>query len=351
MLQRSGTALAAASLLIVVLAGRAPAQTKTIEEIVARVNADIILRSELEKRLATLREELAAPAPRGAGLQGAQLEQAIAEQSKNMLRDLIDTALLLQVARDQGMNADLELLKTMERMRQENKFESTEALEKAIIAQGYNLDEFKQDIRTRYLTGQVLGREVYSRIIVTVEEMRKYYEEHKKEFDRPEGIRISEIAVNAENRTPDEVENQRKKVEDALAAVRKGEDFAETAAKFSEAASAQDGGDLGFFQKGQLNKTLEDALAGVEKGQTSDVLKLSDGFAIFKVEDKHSGGVLPFELAQREIQDILFSQRAQPRIREYLTKLREEGFVQTAEGYVDTGAAPVKASDAESRKN
>src|SRR5207247_8762446 len=84
---------------------------------------------------------------------------------------------------------DLEVVKTMEQLRQERRLESLDELEKAIVAQGFSVDEFKQNIKTRYLTSQVLQREVYGRVVVTTEEMRKYYGANIKNFDRPAGIR------------------------------------------------------------------------------------------------------------------------------------------------------------------
>src|SRR3989442_11504114 len=216
MIYRTGLANLAA--IILLCSGMSLAQTKTVEQIVALVNSDIILKSELDRELVRLRDGLSKPAPQGAGLSGPQLEQAFAEQSKNKLRDLIDQALLLQKAKEMDMTADLELIKTLERMRQEDKFGSLEALEKAIVEQGNNIDEFKQEIKTRYLTGQVLGREVYGKVIITMEHLRKYYDEEKKDFDRPEGVRLREMAISTEKKGPEESENQRKRAEEALAA-------------------------------------------------------------------------------------------------------------------------------------
>jgi peptidyl-prolyl cis-trans isomerase SurA len=313
---------------------------KTVDEIIVRVNGDIILKSELENARTTLRNELA----QGQRLQGVQLEQAFTEQSKFLLRDLIDQTLLVQQAKDAGINADLEIVKTMERMRQEYKFETLEALEKAIVEQGISVDDYKQQIRNRYLTSQVLGREVYPKIIITNEEMRKYYDANQKNFDRPAGIQLSEITISTDAKTPEEVAAQRKKAEDALAALKNGDDFAETARKFSEAPTAQDGGVLGFFPAGQLAKALEDAVSKLDKGQITEILTLPYGFVILKVDDKHSGGILSYELAQKEIQDQLFQQQVTPKIREFLTRLRTEGFIEIKPGYVDAGAPPEKAA-------
>ena len=348
MYQKSGRAVLI-GIILLLIASSALAQIKTVDEIIAWVNSDIILKSEYETRKAQVRNDLSEPPPRGQGLKGADLEQRFNDVQKTLLRDLIDEALLLQQAKDMGLNADLEVAKTMEQLRQERKLESTEALEKAIVEQGYSLDEFKQNIKTRYLTSQVLQREVYGRVLVTTDEMKKYYDAHVKAFDRPAGIRIREISVYTENRGPDEIESQRKKAEEALAAVKKGDNFAEVASKYSESQTAQDGGDLGFFVKGELAKPLEDVAAKLEKGQVSDIIALNGAFMILKVEDKHDGGVLPFELAQKEVQDVLWQQGVQPKIREYLTKLRADGFTKVADGYTDLGQPSKNAKVSENK--
>src|SRR2546425_4393547 len=178
MYYRSGRALLTAIILLVASGGLA--QTKTVDEIIAWVNSDIILKSEYETRKARTRNDLSEAPPRGRGLKGADLEQAFNDAQKTLLRDLIDEPLLLQQAKDMGLNADLEVIKTMEQLRQERKLESLDDLEKAIIAQGFSVDEFKQNIKTRYLTSQVLQREVYGRVVITTEEMRKYYDANIK---------------------------------------------------------------------------------------------------------------------------------------------------------------------------
>ena len=294
------TVRAALVVIILSIASMGLAQTKTVDEIVAWVNSDIILKSDFELRKEQIRNDLSEAPPRGRGLQGTQLEQAFNDAQKTLLRDLIDETLLLQQAKDMGLNADLEVVKTLEQLRQERRLESLDELEKAILAQGYSIDEFKQNIKTRYLTSQVLQREVYGRVVVTTDEMRKYYDANIKNFDRPAGIHVREISVYTENRGPEEIESQRKKIEEALAAVKKGDNFAEVASKNSESQTAQEGGDLGFFVKGDLAKPLEDVAAKLDKGQTSDVISLNGAFMILKVEDKHEGGILPFDLARSE---------------------------------------------------
>ena len=312
--------------------GSAVAQ-KTLDEIVARVNSDIILRSEYDAMELSMEEELSQQ------LQGVQLERALEESKRNLLRGLIDNHLLLQKAKDLDMTSDLEVIKTMERLRQDYTFESLEALEIAIVQQGQDLETFKENISTQYLTGQVLQREVYPKIIITTEGLRNYYEEHKAEFDRPAGIRLQEIVFLIGGKTPEELEEIRKKAEETLLRVQAGDDFGEVANEISESGTASNFGDLGFFEKGQLSEDYETAAAALARNEVSEVIELSDALVILKVPDRHDGGILPFELARSEIQDFLWSERVQPRVRDYLTRLRLEGFIDIREGYSDSGAA------------
>ena len=318
---------------LVILSSQAGWSQKKIEQIVARVNSDIILKSDLDREL-----ELRAAQLKEEGVEGGQLQQELSEQSKNALRDLIDRTLLMQVAKEHGLSAELEVLKTMETLRKERNFASNEELEREIIKQLGDVEEFKNDIRTKYLTQRVIDNDVYGRIVITNEEMRAFYEANKQKFDRPSCNRVSEIIVLMDKRLPEQVAIQRKKIEEAFAAIKSGTPFEEVAEKYSEVSTANNGGDMGFFGKGDLNEDVEK----LPKGGMSDILTLTDAFAIYKVTDKHEGGILTFSLAQQYIWQELMGKIAPPKVREYLTKLRADGFVEVHEGFVDTSAIPAK---------
>jgi len=326
--------------LAIIVALPAAAQQK-IEQIAARVNGDIILKSEIDRELENMRGEMM----QQPGMDPSKLEREMAEQSKLVLRNLIDRTLLLQIAKEANLNADTDVEKTLEDLRVERKFATREELEKAIIKDYGDLDEFKNDIRTKFLTQQVIEHEVYGRMVVTSEEMRKYYEEHQMDFDRPAGIRISEITVLVDRRLPDQVAVQRKKVEDALAAVKRGDNFEDVAEKYSEVVTAERGGDMGFVSgdlKQNLNEDIAKALEGLDKGQVTNIVEFNDAFTFFKVTDKHTGGILSFDLAQREIQYTLLSKAAPDKVRAFLTELREQAFVEVKPGFQDLGAVHPK---------
>lgn len=309
-----------------------------IEQIAARVNGDIILKSDVDREIELMRYEKS----QQPGADPAQIARELQEESKNVLRNLIDKTLLVQVAKEAGLSAELDVQKTMEELRVEKKFATMEELEKAILKDYGDVDEFKNDIRTKFLTQQVIDHEVIGRIIITQEEMRKYYDEHQKEFDKPAGVRVAEITVLIDRRLPDQVATQRKKIEEALAAVKKGDSFADVAEKYSEVSTAEKGGDIGFIGgdlKEQVNEDVAKALEGLGKNQTTDIVEFNDAFTIFKITDKHNGGILSFELAQNFIWSTLMNGLAPDKIREYLAKLREDGFVDVKPGYEDSGAS------------
>jgi peptidyl-prolyl cis-trans isomerase SurA len=274
------------------------------------------------------------------GKDAARVEQELASESDTVLRDLIDKTLVIQVAKEAGLSAELDILRTMEQLREERKFPTMEDLEKAIVKDYGDLEEFKNDIRTKFLWQQVIDHEVYGRIVITNEEMRKFYDEHMNEFDKPAGIRLSEIVVLIDRRLPDQVATQRKKIEEAHAALKKGEDFADIVEKYSEDASAARRGDVGFISgdlKEQTNEVVAKALENLGKNQITDVVELNDAFVIYKVTDKHNGGILPFDLAQQYIWPQFMSRIAPTKVREFLGKLREDGFVDVKPGFKDAG--------------
>ena len=337
--------------LTVVLAVPAFTQ-KVVSQIVAKVNKDIILESDLKRAMEDIRSELADHA----NLKGAQLQQAMEERSKDVLRDLIDKQLILQQAADLGLDANLEVLKQIEQLRIDNNFPTMEAMEQAMVKQGISIEEVKDSIRYRNLRSQVIHHEVTGRIVVTTEEMRTYYEAHKQEFDRPPGVSLGMIAVTTEGLSPSEIEAKQKTMADAQAALKKGDEFGEVAHKYSEDASSQDGGNLGFIERqpdgsyGLASPEMEEVVRKLTKGQVSETMTNPDNhtLVILKLQDRHDGGILPFEIAQTEIFNVIMDQRAEPKVRDYLTRLRAQGYVEVYPGFTDTGAAtkPVRASEA-----
>ncbi len=307
-----------------------------VEEIVARVNNQIITRTEYIRSKEDLKKEANQQDPVNA-------DKLIAERDKDVLRDLIDQDLLLEKGKDLGITADTEVIKRLDEMRKDMKLDTMEDLEKAAQAQGVSFEEFKQNMRNQIITQQVISREVGQRLNLGHDDVEKFYEDHKSELEQPEQIRLSEILVSTEKKDPKDeaqsVQAAQEKADHLLAEIRKGTSFEDVAKKNSDGPSAAQGGDLGLFKRGTLAKELEDKTFAMKAGDVSDVIRTKQGFILLKVTEHHDAGVPPLKDVESKIQDAVYMQKLQPALREYLTKLRDDAFIDIKAGYVDSGAS------------
>ena len=306
-----------------------------VEEIIARVNNQIITRTDYEREQQQLKEEAQQQDP-------SRAAQMVAEGQKDVLRGLIDRELLLEKGKDLSITADTELIKRLDEMRKQMKLDTMEDLEKAATAQGVSFEDFKQNMRTEIITQQVIQREVGSRLNISKDDEHLFYDQHKSELARPEEVKLSEILVSTEQAGNDEqkIAAAQAKADDLLKQIKAGANFEEVAKKESQGPSAAQGGDLGFFEHGKLAKQLEDLTFGMKKDDVSNVIRTKQGFVILKVTEHQNAGVPSYTEVEPRLQEAVYMQRLQPALREYLKKLREEAFIDIKSGYVDTGASP-----------
>jgi peptidyl-prolyl cis-trans isomerase SurA len=306
-----------------------------IEEILVRVNNDVVTRSELQRSREEVRQELRQQ-------YGDKADAMFATREKDVLRDLIDQQLLLQKAKDKGITGDTELIKRLDEMRKQMGLSSMDELEKAAKEQGVSFEDFKQNMKNQILTQLVIRNEVQPKIQITKEEEHKYYDAHQKDFEHPERVRLGEILVSTEKLEPGDqagVAAAQQKAQQLLDQVRGGAAFDEIARKNSDGPTAAQGGDLGYFKRGTLARELEEKTFAMKPGEITDVVRTKQGFLILKVSDHEQAGVPPFKEVEAEIGDQLYYQKLQPALRDYLTKLREDAFIDIKPGYVDTGAS------------
>ena len=306
---------------------------KVIEEIVARVNNEVITRSELERSKVTAEEDAKADCQNRCTPE--QLKQLTDDRQKNALRDLIDQSLLVQRAKDMSISVEPDVIKQLDQIRIENKLESLEALEKAVESQGLNWEDFKNNIRNGLLTKKVIGSEVGSHINVPKEEIQKYYDEHKAEFVRPEQVALRSIEINTAGKDATETAELKKKADTALKRIQDGEDFGEIAKRYSDGATAKQGGYLGQYKRGELSKGLEDTVFKMKRNDLTEVMETKQGFLIMQVLEHYDEGEQSLAKVENEINEKLYSQRMEPALREYLKTLREQSYVVIKPGYQD----------------
>jgi peptidyl-prolyl cis-trans isomerase SurA len=333
---------------------------QVVEEIIARVNNQIITRSEYMRSKDQLRDDVKQQDP-------ANADAVYAEREKDVLRDLIDQQLLLEKGKDLAITGDTDLIKRLDQMRKDMKLDSMEDLEKAATAQGISYEDFKQNMRNQIITQKVIGEEVGSHLSTSKEDEQKFYDEHKSELEQPESIRLSEILI-APHKAPEKPASDgaaqagadssatsdgadQKAEEAALAAadakandllkqIRAGASFEDIAKKNSDGPSGAQGGDLGVFKRGTLAKELEDKTFAMKAGEVTDVIRTKQGYVILKVTNHQMAGIPPLKDVESKVQDALYYQELQPALRTYLTKLREDAYIDIKSGFVDSGASP-----------
>ena len=327
-----------------------PGQDDTVvEEIIARINSNIVTRADLRRSRESMLTEMHSQEPNATA-------QEIKDREKDLLRDLIDQQLLLQKGEELGINVDAEVVKRLDDLRKQMHAESMEDLEKAAQAQGVSFEEFKQNMKNGIIQQRVIGQEVGGHISVTQQEIQQAYDQHKAELERPERVRLSEILISTQVAppvktekgkevlpaapSPDAVAKAQAKADQVYALLQKGGKFDDLAKQYSDGPTAANGGDLEYFARGTMSKDLEQQVFELKPGDYTKPIQTNQGFVILKVTEHQQAGIPPLKDVEGRVQENIYMQKMQPALRDYLTKLREDAYIDIKSPYVDTGASP-----------
>jgi peptidyl-prolyl cis-trans isomerase SurA len=304
----------------------------TVEDIVAHVNDQVITQSDYDRAQKQVDDE---------AKQRGETMQQISEQHKDLLRGLIDQQLWISKAKELDINGDTELVKRLDEIRKQYNLETMEDLEKAAKEQGYSFEDFKANLRNQIITQEVMRQEVGRRVNFTPGEVERYFNEHKQDYTRPESVQLSEILVSTGPDPDDQakIAAGKAKADDIEAKLHAGGDFSQLAKSFSDGTTAADGGNFGTFHKGDLAKVFEDPTFDLKSGQYTDPIRTKQGFVIFKVDQHIPGGVPAYKDVEQDVEQNYYVSRMEPAMREYLTQMREEAYIDIKPGFVDSGAS------------
>ncbi len=326
------------SIFLVGLGVSIAAEIGVVEEIVAKVNGDIVTRGDLDRARKSLIADL-----QQQGFTGLRLQEAVNEHEKDLLRDRIDQLLLQQKGKDLDIKVDSEVAKFIGNLQKESGIADPEKFQEYVHQQtGMPFEDYKADMKNSMLTQKVVRQEVGGKMNIKKEEIQAYYDAHKSEFVRDERVFLREILISTENKDAAAAAAAEKKAKDLVARARKGERFAEMARDNSDAVTAKNFGDLGGFKKGELQAKLENAVWNQPKGYVTDPIKIDNGFLILKVDEHQKQGQADLSEVENEIMDKLYAPKMPQAVRKYLTQLRQDAFLEIKAGYVDSGAAPGK---------
>jgi peptidyl-prolyl cis-trans isomerase SurA len=317
------------------IAPQSPYGGVTVQDIIARVNDQIITRADFDRALTEVDQE--------ARQHGATTLQEISEAHKDLLRNLIDQQLWLSKGKELGVTGDTELVKRLNDIRKQYHLDTLEDLEKSAKDQGVSFEDFKANIRNGIITQEVMRQEIGASIRFTPGEAERYYEQHKQDYSQPESVTLSEVLISTgANGTSDpaKVAAAKAKADDLEVRLHAGGDFVQLAKSFSDGPTAAQGGELGQYQRGALPKALEDKAFPLKTGEVTEPILTRQGYIILKMVQHVQGGARPFKEVEPQVEDAFYMSRMEPAIRAYLTKMREDSFIDIKPGYVDTGASP-----------
>ncbi len=308
---------------------------KVVDQIVAKVNGDIVSQEEIQRFSRELANEMKA---QSGGAPPSRQEMQSRED--NVLRDRIDELLLTQKGKELNVNVDSEVSKYAANLQRQSGMADTEKFHEYVKQQsGMSYEDFINQAKNQMLTREVIGQEVGRHISVTDKEVQDFYNAHKNDFIREEKVFLSEILISTQGKDAAGLAAAEKKAKQIAAQAARGERFTDLARDNSDAATAKDGGTLGGYKKGELSADIEDAVWGKAKGSITPPIKLATGYEIFRVDDHTQAGLAPLADVKPEIENVLYGPKMQPKVREYLTNLRRQAFLQIKPGFTDTGAA------------
>jgi len=296
------------------------AAAETVERIVAKVNGQIITLSQLEQEVSTTLERLGpAPTP--------EEEQVRLEQLRpETLNRMIDNILVLQVAEERGLRVPARFFEEWkEKVMEQMKLTSEEEFVRQVELQGTSVEVIRKQFEESLLLQEVRRMEVDSKVSVSEPEIGERYREHVAEYTEPAKVRLREIVVKFDATT--EVD-QGQKARRLLQEIRQGADFAEVARMHSESSSREAGGDLGFFERGELTDALEKAAFALSPGEVSDVIRMESAFYVIRVEEKVDEKVKTLEEVRSEVADAIFQEKMNAQLEKYIQQLRERAIIE-----------------------
>jgi peptidyl-prolyl cis-trans isomerase SurA len=313
-------------------------EAKIVDQIVAKVNGDIVSQDELERGRRELETQFKAQ-----GISGQQAAQELQNRQKDILSHRIDELLLIQKGKELNINVDSEFSKYMANLQRSAGIADTDKFHDYVRQQsGMSFEDFQSEAKNNMLTRDVIGQEVGRRISISDKEIQDFYNAHQKDFIREEKVYLSEILVSTQGKDAAGLAAAEKKAKQVAAQASRGERFTDLARDNSDAATAKENGVLGSYKQGELSADVEKAVWDKPKGYVTPPIKLPTGYDIFRVDDHTKAGLAPLADVRPEIENQLYGPKMEPKVRAYLTDLRRQAFLQIKPGFVDTNAAPGK---------
>jgi parvulin-like peptidyl-prolyl isomerase len=297
-------------------------QKKVVERVVAVINNEIVLETELEQfSVPLLRGQVDLETPEG--------KKALEEAKHKALDAIVDDRLVMQQATELKLSVGSEEVeRAIEEVKKQNNLDDATFVE-ALKQQGFTLEAYRKNLRRQILNLKVVNTAVRSRVAVSEDEVKTYYQQNARQLggDKQAHIRQILIAVPADA-NPDEVERRKRVAAKVVDLARGGIKFEELAKKYSDDDTTKsEGGDAGWISKGVLVDALEDAIAGMDAGDVRGPIRVGPGWMVLQLVERKAGDIRPYDEVKDQLHKTLYEQQVEKATQSWLRELRKKAHV------------------------
>jgi peptidyl-prolyl cis-trans isomerase SurA len=313
-------------------AATAVMRAEVLEQILVKVNGEIMTKTDLENR------QVIALRMRGQQVDlktatNQQLRKALDEITPRIMAEAVDEMILLQRGKELGYTLGDEQFKSiLESIKKDNKFETEEAFQAALKSEGLTMVDLRRNLERQMIVQRVEQNEVLGKVGVTEEEAQTYYQAHLSEFTTSPSITLREILVSlpadAKGVNVAQDDAARERAEQIRTRIVAGESFQKIAGEESASPSKANGGLVGPISLNDLSPDLRTIIEPMKVGDVSQVLRTTRGYQLLKLESSSPKQTLPFEQAREQISDRVFTGKRKEQLQKYLEKMRAQAIIE-----------------------
>ena len=350
---------AIAGIFVFAILALVPAQTlaqeselQVVDEVIAQINDDVItlsmLKRESKERVDALRQS---------GMSPEAAAAEVAKRQPELIATLVNEALLLQKGKELDLSAEVEaeVNRRMLDVAKEQGITTIEKLDAAMRESGVDPVATRQTLRVEIMKQAVIQQEVDRKIFFgsTINELKKYFQEHPEKFRKPESVTISEIFLSSAGKNEAEV---KARALGLVTQLRAGADFGAVAAANSERevngvrTGAQNKGKVGTFEVPNLREDIGSAIKNVKVAGVSDPLRTNDGYQILRVDERNLGSSTA-TFNENQVREAITMERGEKRREEYLQGLRNEAYIKISANYRAAVAPILKLAPEKTAEN
>ncbi|MFO7607023.1 MAG: SurA N-terminal domain-containing protein [Desulfurivibrionaceae bacterium] len=314
------------SLTMALCLGVAAVQARVIEKVAAVVNGEVITQTELDKAARDTLSEVRQNTPK------SRLDEKLQAARQRILDEMIEDLLIKQKAEELQISVSEEDIDNAVATISSTNNLTVPELYRELERTGADREEYRRKLANQIRRSKLISYEIQSKIVVSEEEARDYYETEYTRQDTPRGYRLLQIGINwgGPESAADSKEKARKRLEGIRNLALQGQDFGELAKSFSELPSAKDGGDIGFFSEKEMAEAMRDTITGLEPGEISEIIETGKSFQFFRLLTRNLDGTpefAPFDDVKEEIIDRLRQKGLEKRYDNWLKEIQEQAII------------------------